>query len=336
MSFHGGFSHCTWQQAVNCTAYLHHHQHSANIDLQQSLTDGYYLQANNQELIQTISVLLREKEECRQDLDAADQAYQLAQYVSYVAQSTFETQKHHLQSAEKAYMKVQEHMMRYSELLADACAKTRAWEAHIRFRGYTVDHLNAMLEDRQAMIDEYRRRMGQLDNVCWAADVSAWRYHLVEAGEILGEILFRISRAADEMEGLCRSYRQFLADRMDIVSEVGDGGESMWRAASRAAAGDGDLADLEHNLDDLINGRWSGCGLNPFLERNFSHIIAEAQASRGANGADAQTQEDSESEYEPPETIPQPSIPIPPGGYANLGEGQMIANDTAAAGHIYR
>ncbi|KAE8407025.1 hypothetical protein BDV37DRAFT_280293 [Aspergillus pseudonomiae] len=325
MSFHGGFSHYTWQQAVNDT-YLNHHQQSENIDLQQYLTDGYKLEANNQELIQTISELLCENENYRQDLEAADQAYELAQYMSYVAQSTFETQKHYFQSAEEAYAQAQEQMMRYTELLADACAKTRAWEAQLRFRGYMVDDLNAVLEDRQAMIDEYRRRIGQVENPCWAADVCAWRYLLVEEGEILGEILFRISRAADEMEDLCRSYRQFLADRMDIVSEVGDGGESMWRAASRAAAGNRGLADLERDLDDLIHRERSGCGLNPFLERNFSHIIAEAQASCGANGADAQAQEESECEYEPPETTPPPSIPITPGGHPNLGEGQMFAS----------
>ncbi|GAB1197861.1 hypothetical protein APSETT444_007165 [Aspergillus pseudonomiae] len=325
MSFHGGFSHYTWQQAVNDT-YLNHHQQSENIDLQQYLTDGYKLEANNQELIQTISELLCENENYRQDLEAADQAYELAQYMSYVAQSTFETQKHYFQSVEEAYAQAQEQMMRYTELLADACAKTRAWEAQLRFRGYTVDDLNAVLEGRQAMIDEYRRRIGQVENPCWAADVCAWRYLLVEEGEILGEILFRISRAADEMEDLCRSYRQFLADRMDIVSEVGDGGESMWRAVSRAAAGNRGLADLERDLDDLIHGERSGCGLNPFLERNFSHIIAEAQASCGANGADAQAQEESECEYEPPETTPPPSIPITPGGHPNLGEGQMFAS----------
>ncbi|KAB8224024.1 hypothetical protein BDV33DRAFT_166298 [Aspergillus novoparasiticus] len=127
-----------------------------------------------------------------------------------------------------------------------------------------------MLEDRQAMIDEYWRRMGQRDNVCWAADTCAWRYSLVEEGEILGEILFRISRAADEMECLFRGYRKILADRMDVVSEGGDGGDSMWRAASRAAAGNVNLVALERDLDALINGVWPACGLNSVRERNFS------------------------------------------------------------------
>lgn len=152
--------------------------------------------------------------------------------------------------------------MRYSELLTDACVKTKALKPQLRFRGYTINHLNAKLEDRQAMIDEYWRRMGHLDNVCWDADLCAWKYNLVEEGEILGEILFRISRAADEMESLYRSYRQFLADKIDIVPDFGGGGDSMWRAASRAAARNVYLADLKRDLDALIDGHWSDCGLN--------------------------------------------------------------------------
>ncbi|KAE8368568.1 hypothetical protein BDV27DRAFT_167789 [Aspergillus caelatus] len=322
MSFYGGFSQRTWQQAVNyrLITYLHPQRYSESTDIQQSLRDGYSLQTKNQELIQSISVLLCENEKYRQDLEAAHQSYQLAQYASYAAQWTFETQKYYFQSAEKAYTKAQEQTMGYSELLTDACVKTKALEPQLCFRGYTIDHLNAVLEDRQAMIDEYWRRMGQLDNVCWTADLCAWNYNLVEEGEILEEILFRISRAADEMESLCRSYRHFLADKMDIVSEIGDGGNAMWRAASYSA-------DLERDLDALIDGDWSDCGLNPVLERKSS-IMFEAQASRGANRVNSQMQEDSKCEYEPPETIPQPSIPIPPGGHPSLGEGQMLASGT--------
>ncbi|KAB8205169.1 hypothetical protein BDV34DRAFT_196276 [Aspergillus parasiticus] len=299
MSFYGGFSQWTWQQAVNYrrTTYLHHQQYSDNVDPQQIRRDGYNLQSKNQELIQTISVLLCENHKYRQDLEAADQAYQLAQHVSYIVQSTSETQKHYIHSAEVAYKKAQEQMMRYSNLLTDAWVKTRALEAQLWFRGYTIDHLNAMLEDRQVLIDEYWRRMGQCDNVCWAADTCAWRYSLVEEGEILGEILFRISRAADEMECLFRGYRKILAVRMDIVSEGGDGGDSMWRAASRAAAGNIDLVALERDLDALINGVWLACGLNSVRERNFSSITTEAQASRGVNGTNAQMQEERGSKY---------------------------------------
>ncbi|RAQ67304.1 hypothetical protein COH20_004552 [Aspergillus flavus] len=321
MSFHGGFSQWTWQQAVNYTqtTYLHHHQqqYSDNIDPQQTRRDGYNLQAKNQELKQTISVLLCEKHKYREDLKASEQAYQLAQHVSYIAQSNSETQKHYFHSAEVAYNKAQEQTRRYSNLLTDAWVKTRALEAQLRFRGYTTNHLNAMLEDKQAMIDEYWRRMGQRDNMCWAADTCAWRYNLVEEGEILGEILFRISRAADEMECLFRGYRKGLTDRMDVVSEGGDGGDAMWRAAPRAAAGNVDLASLERDLDALINGVWPACGLGSVRERNFSSITTEVQASGAVNGTNAQMQEESESEYEPPETIHQPSTP-----------GKMFASST--------
>ncbi|UDD57185.1 hypothetical protein AFCA_004696 [Aspergillus flavus] len=321
MSFHGGFSQWTWQQAVNYTqtTYLHHHQqqYSDNIDPQQTRRDGYNLQAKNQELKQTISVLLCEKHKYREDLKASEQAYQLAQHVSYIAQSNSETQKHYFHSAEVAYNKAQEQTRRYSNLLTDAWVKTRALEVQLRFRGYTTNHLNAMLEDKQAMIDEYWRRMGQRDNMCWAADTCAWRYNLVEEGENLGEILFRISRAADEMECLFRGYRKGLTDRMDVVSEGGDGGDAMWRAAPRAAAGNVDLASLERDLDALINGVWPACGLGSVRERNFSSITTEAQASGTVNGTNAQMQEESESEYEPPETIHQPSTP-----------GKMFASST--------
>ncbi|KAE8132128.1 hypothetical protein BDV38DRAFT_275390 [Aspergillus pseudotamarii] len=216
-------------------------------DIQQFLRDEYSLQTKNQELIQTVRVLLCENEKYRQDLEAAHQSYQLAQYASCAA----------------------------LELLTDACVKTKALEPQLRFPGYTIDHLNGMSED---------------------------------------------GHAADEMESLCRSYRQFLADKMDIVSEVDDGGDAMWRAASY-------LANLERDLDALIDGEWSDCGLDPVLRRNPS-IMFEAQTSRGANGANAQMQEDSESEYEPPETIRHSSIPIPPGGHPSLGEGQMFASGT--------
>ncbi|KAE8340859.1 hypothetical protein BDV24DRAFT_164078 [Aspergillus arachidicola] len=254
MSCYGGFSQWTWQQAVNYTqtTYLHHQQYSDNVDPQQIRRDGYNLQTKNQELIQTISVLLCENHKYRQDLEAADQAYQLAQHVSYIVQSTSETQKHYFHSAEVAYKKAQEQMMRYSNLLTDAWVKTRALEAQLRFRGYTIDHLNAMLEDRQAMIDEYWRRMGQRDNVCWTADTF-----------VRGGITW-------SKKCLFRGYRKILADRMDVVSEGGDGGDSMWRAASRAAAGNVDLVALERDLDALINGVWPACGLNSVRERNFS------------------------------------------------------------------
>ncbi|KAE8373614.1 hypothetical protein BDV26DRAFT_296787 [Aspergillus bertholletiae] len=267
MSFYRELSQCTWRQPVHYTptAYLRHQQNSESTYLQQSLTDGYSLQTKNHQLIQAVCILLCENEKYLQDCEAAYQSYQLAQYVLYVLQLTCETQEHYFHLAERA------------------SKETEGLDTHFRFRGYTIDHLHTMVENARAMIDEYQYRITQLDNVCWAADVCAWRHTLAKEGEILWEILFRISRAADEMEALCRGYRQFLADRMDVVSDIDDESDTMWLAASQVAADNGDLAALY---------------------------------------------EESENEYESHETIPWPSVSIPPGGYPNLGGEQMLANGT--------
>ncbi|KAF7596781.1 hypothetical protein BBP40_012380 [Aspergillus hancockii] len=310
--------------------------HDAVPESKSRLIQGQRFREQNELLKGTIDQLLEDKAKLTQDFEELHQEHQRTIYELRTALSNFQTQEAHVRRAEGEYEQAAEDLKRFKLIFRKARKKTEGLKDGLRLRDQTIDELRDGLQEKDSVIATYEYQLRECNSYHWVDDLTEWYRNMKEERDMLREVLYRVV-------GMCEGMEKTFIEYMGFPSAFGDGNEQN--------LGDRMSVDLPDTLAEGVEGssgsffqdnahEWCSPSANgedvmsdpadepmdicrpPSEPRN--DLTLEEEMRRAGNPGQpgsaehqANGEEDSEREYEPPVSL---SSSLPTNGSPKLEE----------------